>query len=274
MAQRLVRAKRKIKQANIPFKVPTIDERNDRLNSVLKVIFRIFMAGYTNVISLPIVRDHLCEDAIRLCRLLIHLLETEGTTEAFPEAHGLLAFMTLYHARRDARVDVNGKPVMLMEREFRHKWVQAEVEIASDILDALQSNNPKGHYQLRAEIAATFMDSETFEETDWNHIANLYEQLIQVVPAASYHLEYANAISHSGDSETALKLLANLPKLEQMQQFFYYYAVSGEILFRAGQPIEAINRYRRAIDLMTNDAIREVFKSRIEELRYVLDEAI
>ncbi len=246
MAQRLVRAKRKIADAGIPFVIPPDHELLKRLSVVRSVIYLVFNEGYNASVGDELVRHELCDEAIRLARLLVDL-----TTDD-PESMGLLAMCLLTHSRRDARVDDAGD-VVLLEEQDRTRWDTAMIDDGMAVLERAYRLGRPGPLQLQAAIAATHARAATPDVTNWRGIAQLYEQLIGLTPTAVVRLNHAVAVAMADGPDAGLALLAEPAMAEALDAYPYYHAALGELLGRTGATDDARVAYRRAIEL-TDDS--------------------
>lgn len=251
MAQRIVRAKRKVSAAGIPFRIPNAEELPRRLDGVLGVVYLIFAAGHHATAGDALVRVDLCDEAARLARLLVDLLSDE------PEAAGLLALILLHHARRATRVDSAGLLLRLQDQD-RSRWDRAGiVEGTRLVINALRRGHP-GSYQLQAAIAAIHATAPSWAETDWGRIVALYDQLVMRSPTPVVELNRCVAVTMTGGPEAGLAALDELAAREPtLTDFHRYHSTRAEVLRRIGRPHEAIDAYRHALELATNPVERE-----------------
>jgi RNA polymerase sigma-70 factor (ECF subfamily) len=251
MQQRIVRAKRKIRGARIPYQVPPDHELPDRLRSLLTVLYLIFNEGYLATDADTVVRRELCDEAIRLGRLLATLMPDES------EVRGLLALMLLHDSRRDARVDERGDLVLLADQD-RSLWHAAEIEEGVRLAAAAGTSGP---YALQAAIAAEHVAAVT----DWTHVAALYARLAELDPSPVVELNRAVAVSMAAGPEAGLELVARLEQ-GRLEGYHLLHATRADLLRRLGRDDEAADAYRRARELTGNPAERAFLERRLREL--------
>jgi RNA polymerase sigma-70 factor (ECF subfamily) len=254
MRQRLTRAKRKIAANNIPYAVPESAELPARLAAVLAVVYLVFNEGYVATAGDGLVRDDLCQESIRLGRLLVELMPDE------PEAVGLLALMLLIEARRPARL-ADGELVLLAEQD-RSRWDRRLIDEGHQLVRACLRRNSPGPYQIQAAVNAVHTDAADAGDTDWRQIVELYGQLEQVAPSPVVTLNRAIAVAELDGPEVALAALDGLA-LEHYQPF---HATRADLLRRAGRPEAAAEAYRAALALTTNPAERRFLERRLTTL--------
>jgi RNA polymerase sigma-70 factor (ECF subfamily) len=246
LAQRLVRAKRKIRDAGIPLRVPPEHLLPDRLRTVFAAIYLVFNAGYG-----PPVRQELCGEAIRLALLLVTLMPDEA------EAHGLHALLLLQDARRDARV-VDGR-IVLLEDQHREQWDSDEIEQGLAALDRALARRMPGPYQLQAAIAAL----HTADDTDWREIALLYRRLGELTPSPVIDLNMAVAVAMADGPEAGLALV---DRIQGLDEYYLLHSTRADLLRRLGRTAESATAYGRALDLAPSDVERDFLRGRLAAL--------
>jgi len=251
MAQRLVRAKAKIRDAGIPYRVPSEADLPERLASVLAVVYLIFNEGYAASSGERLVRDELACEAIRLGRLLAELMPDE------PEVLGLLALMLLEHARRDARAGGDGELVPLPEQD-RGLWDREAIQEGQALVRRCLRRNDPGPYQIQAAINAVHSDAAGAAETDWNQILALYDKLMLFTPTAVVALNRAVAVAEVSGPQAALELIEELP----LERYYLHHAIRADLLRRLGDADRAAAAYQAAIERTENSAEIEFLQRR------------
>src|SRR5215831_8467841 len=260
VAQRIVRAKRKIEEAGIPYEVPPPDRLPERLASVQAVIYLIFNEGYLASSGDRLIRTDLCAEAIRLARVLCELLPAE------PENLGLLALMLLHDSRRDARISQSGELIPLEEQD-RGLWHHGQIYEGLRLVEqALKQGGAAGPFQLQAAIAAVHAEAATALETDWPQIAALYRVLLRQHPSPVVSLNHAAAVAMSEGLEDGLALIDELGTVPDLASYYLYHAARADILRRLGRKDQALEEYRRALRLTTNAVEQRYLSRRINEL--------
>ena len=258
MAQRLARAKRKIRDAGIPYRVPPPGLLDERLPGVHAVLYLIFNEGYAST-SGPLVRTELCDEAIRLARVLRGLLPDD------PETAGLLGLMLLQHSRRDARTDDAGDLVVLDEQD-RSRW---DHDMIDEGLALVRDTLPRGRigpYQVQAAIAACHAEAPRPEDTDWPQIATLYGALAAIAPSPIVELNRAVAVAMADGPSAGLALLDTLAAAGELDDYHLFHSARADLLRRLERDDEAAAAYRRALDLTTNEAERRFLEGRLARL--------
>jgi RNA polymerase sigma-70 factor, ECF subfamily len=257
LAQRLVRAKAKIKGAGIPYEVPGDDALAERLDSVLTVIYLVFNEGYAASFGADLVRAELCAEAIRLGRLLGELLPAEG------EPKGLLALMLLHDARRATRTDDQGE-IVLLEDQDRSRWDRGQIAEGAALVEQALRGRPLGKYAVQAAIAALHAQAPSARDTDWPQIAALYSVLVGIHPSPVVELNRAVAIAMAEGPEHGLALLDTL----QLPGYHLLPAARADLLRRLGRRADAAAAYRQALALVTNEAERRLLERRLAEVTH------
>jgi RNA polymerase sigma-70 factor (ECF subfamily) len=259
MAQRLVRAKRKIHDARIPYQTPGMHEMPERLDAVLTVIYLIFNEGYAATRGGPLVRTDLCKEAIRLARLMRTLV-----TPASPETTGLLALMLLHDARREARLTETGD-LILLEEQDRQRWDRAQIEEALPLVEEALRGIP-GPYAVQAAIAAVHCRAARAEDTDWPQILELYSVLERINPSPIVALNRAVAVAMVHGSRNALAVVDELAAAGDLDDYSLLHSARADLLRRLGSFGEAARSYERALALVNNDSERRFLERRLQEV--------
>jgi RNA polymerase sigma-70 factor (ECF subfamily) len=259
MAQRLVRAKGKIRAARIPYAVPTNEELAERLEGVMRVVYLVFNEGYAATSGDALVRRELCSEAIRLGRLVRVLFPTEA------EVAGLLALMLLQDSRRSARVDTQGDVVTLEEQD-RTLWDGDEIAEGQALAETALRRGGAGFYALQAAIAALHAQAGRAEETDWPQIAALYALLLRLHPSPVVALNHAAAVAMGNGLERGLRLIEELEATGALGGYHLLPAAKADVLRRLGRHAEAATAYERALDLVTHPAERRYLQRRLSDV--------
>lgn len=258
LAQRLVRAKRKISDAHIPYEIPPRPQLAERLGSVQAVIYLVFNEGYSATAGDSLIRRELCAEAIRLGRTLCELLPDE------PENLGLLALMLLHDSRRDTRMNQYGKLVTLEEQD-RMQWDKKRISEGVMLINkALRMKRP-GAYQLQAAISAIHAESSSAAVTDWHEIAALYFELMRISPSPVVALNHAVAVAMSEGLERGLKQIDQIGASGRLENYHLFHAARADILRRLGRKSEAAEAYTAALQLVTNKVEEEYLRDRLKQ---------
>jgi RNA polymerase sigma-70 factor, ECF subfamily len=259
LAQRLVRAQRKIQQARIPYQVPDAGALPERLSAVQAVLYLVFNEGYSATSGDNLVRRELCAEAIRLARTLLELMPQN------PENMALLALMLLHDSRRDARSTADGQLITLEEQD-RSLWHQEQIAEGIRLVERALGRRNFGPYQMQAAIAAVHAEARTAGETDWKQIAGLYAILQRSQPSPVVCLNHAVAIAMSESLERGLAMIDSLGAGGELDSYHLYHAARAELLRRMGRNREALENYHRGLALTTNAVEQRYLRRRIAEL--------
>jgi RNA polymerase sigma-70 factor (ECF subfamily) len=265
MAQRIVRAQQKIRDARIPYRVPADDELPARLEAVLLAIYLVFNEGYNATSGDAVIRRELCSEAIRLARLLCALLP-ERT-----EARALLALMLLHDSRRDARVSPAGEIVLLDEQD-RTLWHAEQVQEGLALVESALRDGRAGPYALQAAIAGVHASAARAEETDWRQIAALYSLLLRIRPSPVVELNRAVAIAMADGAPSGLRLLDELELRGELSEYYLLPAARGDLLRRMNRWSESAVAYRRALSLVKQETERKFLARRLAEVEALISE--
>jgi RNA polymerase sigma-70 factor (ECF subfamily) len=260
LAQRLVRAKQKIRLARIPYEVPSRAIIGDRLIAVQAVLYLIFNEGYAASAGQNLLRNDLCAEAIRLGRVLCELLPDE------PENIGLLALMLLQDSRRDARVNHRGELVTLEEQD-RSLWDKAEIQEGVRLVERALAMRQAGNYRLQAAIAAIHAEAKTADETDWRQIVALYQELTRITSSPVVALNHAAAVAMSEGPERGLSLIEAAGANGALKNYYLFHGSRADLLRRLGRFDEAAAAYNLALSMTTNRVEQNYIRKRLEEIR-------
>jgi len=259
LAQRIVRAKTKIRDANIPYEVPEQHEFSERLQTVLQVIYLVFNEGYSASSGDSVTRVDLSDEAIRLGRLLLGLLP-----EA--EVHGLLALMLLHESRRPARTDSNGD-LILLEDQDRSLWNKNLIKEGIDLVETALRSGRFGAYSLQAAIAAVHAEATTAQQTDWPQIVALYDRLLDLEPSPVVRLNRAVAVAMRDGPAAGLDLLEQIGAEEDLMGYYWFYSAQADLFRRQGNTARASMAYEKALDLTELEPERRYLQKRLTEIR-------
>jgi RNA polymerase sigma-70 factor, ECF subfamily len=261
MAQRLVRAKRKIRDARIPYAVPEANDVAARLDAVLTVIYLVFNEGYLATRGESLVRTDLCSEAIRLGRLIVASMAPQPPAEA----KALFALMLLHDARRDARLDESGE-IVTLEAQDRSRWNREQISEALPMVEEVLRGTP-GPFALQAAIAAVHCRGARPEDTNWPQIVKLYDRLERVQPSPVVSLNRAVAVAMAEGPRAGLALIDALSSTDDLDRYHLMHAARADLLRRAGSREEAAQSYLRALALVTNDSERRYLERRLREVQ-------
>lgn len=259
MAQRLVRAKRKIRTAGISYEVPPAGLLPERVDAVNAVIYLVFNEGYSSTAGDALVRAELCREAIRLARILCELLPDDR------ESRGLAALMLLHESRRAARTDADGDLVLLADQD-RSLWNRAEIEEGLTLVASAMRAAEPGSYTLQAAIAAEHAKAQRSSDTDWRKVALLYDALLRVRPTPVVELNRAVAVAMAYGPQAGLDAIDGLKASHALDSYYLLWSAEADLLRRLGRHAEAEQSYRRALELVTTDPERRFLERRVQEL--------
>ncbi|HUY20552.1 MAG TPA: RNA polymerase sigma factor [Candidatus Binataceae bacterium] len=264
MAQRLVRAQRKIRAARIPYEVPSSDHLAERLEAVLTVIYLVFNEGYAATAGDPLVRKDLCAEAIRLGRIVLELMPGDAETA------GLLALMLLHDARRETRLDAAGE-VVLLEDQDRERWDRVQIAEGLRLVEMALRGGPAGPYAVQAAIAATHARARRAADTDWREIAALYDYLLTQQPSPVIALNRAVAVAMAFGPEPGLALIATIEAQGELSNYYLLPAARADLLRRMARWREAADAYRAALALVKGNPERRFLERRLAEAEALRD---
>lgn len=265
LAQRLARARAKIRDAGIPYSVPPAKHLPERMHALLAVIYLIFNEGYCATSGDALIRQELCTEAMRLCRALGEALESALPDAAtlIAEARGLLALMLLHDSRRAARVNEAGE-LVLLEDQDRSLWNHAQIKEGVMILESALDLRRPGPYQVQAAISALHSQAESARATDWPQVAQLYSALIRMTPSPVIEVNRAVAVAMADGMGAGLRLLRSIE--EQMSEYYPFHAARADLLRRSGEREAAADAYKRALALCQNSLERVYLRRRLDEM--------
>jgi RNA polymerase sigma-70 factor, ECF subfamily len=258
IAQRIVRAKAKIRDARIPYEVPSRKELPERMRGALHVVYLLFNEGYEASIGPTLLRVDLCREAIRLARLIVEILPE-------PEAYGLLALMMFHHARRGARTSPSGE-LILLEKQDRSRWDRGEIADANGFLKRALLPGRVGRYACEAAIAAAHAEARKPEETNWTRIVQLYDTLVEIDASPIIELNRAAAVAMRDGPEAGLAIMETILERGDLRDYRFAHAARADMYRRLGRTQEARSAYNAALDLTQQEAERRFLTARIAEL--------
>ena len=260
MAQRLVRAKRKIRDAGIPYAVPETKDMAERLEAVLTVVYLVFNEGYAATKG-SLLRIDLCAEAIRLSRLMVGLMAPYAPAEA----RALLALMLLHDARKEARVDQAGE-IVVLEDQDRSLWHEEQIREGLAISDAIEREGPLGRFGIQAAISAEHCRARRAEDTNWGKIVELYGELQRLQPSPVVSLNRAVAVAMAHGAQRGLDLIEELSSSDSLENYHLLHAARADMHRRLGRRQEAAQHYEKALQLATNDSEKRFLQRRIREM--------
>jgi RNA polymerase sigma-70 factor (ECF subfamily) len=259
LAQRIVRAKNKIREAGIPYRVPEATELSERLDTVLQVIYLVFSEGYYASSGTSAIRADLTGEAIRLARMLRQLLPE-------PEVSGLLAMMLLHESRRDARTDERGNLILLDDQD-RSRWNRNLIDEGNALVEEALRSRRFGSYSVQAAISAVHATSPAPDATDWTEIVALYDVLLTMTPSPVVELNRAVAVAMRDEPSSGLVLIDDIFARGDLLEYPLAWSTHGELLRRNGEPERALLSYRKALDLSQQEPARRFLEEKIDDLR-------